>query len=308
MASGAAQELLPSSVSARSRLDDVAEDDLDASSRCCGGWLLRHDTATTSAGSGSIALTALSASCAPESAVRVADIDFRIARARGRVDSLEGATKRGSGGVGVGATKRGSGGALGVDGSDGATSSAAKQLDDARRELVVALRMRDDAETDRKLAEMRDRRNAQLSELRDSHRHATLFVRVAAWQNVHLARPQMVVSRHQVVSWPRSCSRGFGVGLSLGLKTKRLSSVSRPEFCDLDFDPDANMPVLVSRVWPPVSKFPSRLVSTARHHGVRPGRGLAERGHVPRLRHNVVERHHHDVRHVWRGRRTGVGA
>ena len=243
MASGAAQELLPSSVSARSRLDDVAEDDLDASSRCCGGWLLRHDTATTSAGSGSIALTALSASCAPESAVRVADIDFRIARARGRVDSLEGATKRGSGG------------ALGVDGSDGATSSAAKQLDDARRELVVALRMRDDAETDRKLAEMRDRRNAQLSELRDSHRHATLFVRVAAWQNVHLARPQMVVSRHQVVSWPRSCSRGFGVGLSLGLKTKRLSSVSRPEFCDPDFDPDANMPVLVSRVWPPVSKF-----------------------------------------------------
>jgi len=172
VASGAAQELLPSSVSARSRLDDVAEDDLDASSRCCGGWLLRHDTATTSAGSGSIALTALSASCAPESAVRVADIDFRIARARGRVDSLEGATKRGSGG------------ALGVDGSDGATSSAAKQLDEARRELVVALRMRDDAETDRKLAEMRDRRNAQLSELRDSHRHATLFVRVAAWQNV----------------------------------------------------------------------------------------------------------------------------
>ena len=159
-------------MSARSRLDDV-DDDYDASAggRCCGGWLLRHDT--TAASSGSIALTALSASCAPESAVRVADIDFRIARARGRVDSLEGATKRGGGE------------------EDGATSSGGKELEEARRELVVALRMRDDAETDRKLAELRDRRNAQrdrrnaqLAELRDSHRHATLFVRVAAWQNV----------------------------------------------------------------------------------------------------------------------------
>lgn len=165
VASGAAQELLPSSVSARSRLDDVDDDyDASAAARCCGGWLLKQDTATSS---GSIALTALSASCAPESAVRVADIDFRIARARGRVDSLEGATKRGGDGDGA-----------------ATTTSAAKELEEARRDLVVALRMRDDAETDRKLAEMRDRRNAQLAELRDSHRHATLFVRVAAWQNV----------------------------------------------------------------------------------------------------------------------------
>jgi len=62
--------------------------------------------------------------------------------------------------------------------------TTAKELEEARRELVAALRMRDDAETDRKLAEMRDRRNTQLAELRDTHRHATLFVRVAAWQNV----------------------------------------------------------------------------------------------------------------------------
>jgi len=166
VASGAAQELLPSSLSTRSRLDEV-DDEYDASAaRCCGGWLLRQDTATSS---GSIALTALSASCAPESAVRVADIDFRIARARGRVDSLEGAAKR-SGDV--------------SDVTASTSTSTAKQLEDARRELVAALRMRDDAETDRKLAEMRDRRNAQLAELRDSHRHATLFVRVAAWQNV----------------------------------------------------------------------------------------------------------------------------
>ena len=165
VASGAAQELLPSSVSARSRLDEVDDDyDASAAARCCGGWLLRQDTA---ASSGSIALTALSASCAPESAVRVADIDFRIARARGRVDSLEGAAKRGG------------------DVSDAATTTTtAKDLEEARRELVAALRMRDDAETDRKLAEMRDRRNAHLAELRDTHRHATLFVRVAAWQNV----------------------------------------------------------------------------------------------------------------------------
>lgn len=150
-------------MSARSRLDEVDDDyEASAAARCCGGWLLRQDTTTSS---GSIALTALSASCAPESAVRVADIDFRIARARGRVDSLEGATKRGG------------------EGSDGATTTA-KELEEARRDLVVALRLRDDAETDRKLAEMRDRRNAQLAELRDSHRHATLFVRVAAWQNV----------------------------------------------------------------------------------------------------------------------------
>lgn len=160
VASGAAQELLPSSVSARSRLDDV-DDDSSSAARCCGSWLLSQDTATSS---GSIALTALSAGCAPESAVRVADIDFRIARARGRVDSLEGATKRSGGG----------------DGSD----SAGKEVEAARRELVAALRMRDDAETDRKLAELRDRRNTQLAELRDTHRHATLFVRVAAWQNV----------------------------------------------------------------------------------------------------------------------------
>ena len=165
VASGAAQELLPSSLSARSRLDEV-DDELEATaaSRCCGGWLLRQDTTTSS---GSIALTALSASCAPESAVRVADIDYRITRARSRVDSLESAAKRGG------------------DCSNGATApTTAKELEEARRELVAALRMRDDAETDRKLAEMRDRRNAQLAELRDSHRHATLFVRVAAWQNV----------------------------------------------------------------------------------------------------------------------------
>ena len=162
-ASGAAQELLPSSLSARSRLDEV-DDELEASTRCCGGWLLRQDTTTSS---GSIALTALSATCAPESAVRVADIDFRITRARGRVDSLEGAAKRG------------------CDVSDGASATTTvKELEEARRELVAALRMRDDAETDRKLAEMRDRRNAQLAELRDTHRHAALFVRVAAWQNV----------------------------------------------------------------------------------------------------------------------------
>ena len=157
-------------MSARSRLDDVDDDYDGSAARCCGGWLLRQDT---TASSGSIALTALSASCAPESAVRVADIDFRIARARGRVDSLEGATKRGGGGPGVE-----------DGGGDGATSGGAKELEEARRELVVALRMRDDAETDRKLAELRDRRNAQLADLRDSHRHATLFVRVAAWQNV----------------------------------------------------------------------------------------------------------------------------
>jgi len=169
VASGAAQELLPSSLSTRSRLGEV-EDDYDASAgRCCGGWLLRQDTATTS--SGSIALTALTASCAPESAVRVADIDFRIARARGRVDSLEGAAKR-------------SGDVSDVAAAVPAPTSTVKQLEEARRELVAAVRMRDDAETDRKLAEMRDRRNAQLAELRDSHRHATLFVRVAAWQNV----------------------------------------------------------------------------------------------------------------------------
>jgi len=138
---------------------------MDTAARCCGGWLLRQDTTTSS---GSIALTALSASCAPESAVRVADIDYRITRARSRVDSLEGAAKR-SGDV-----------------SDGSTSvtTTVKELEEARRDLVAALRLRDDAETDRKLAEMRDRRNAQLAELRDSHRHATLFVRVAAWQNV----------------------------------------------------------------------------------------------------------------------------
>jgi len=163
VASGAAQELLPSSLSARSRLDDV-DDELEDSARCCGGWLPRQDTATSS---GSIALTALSASCGPESAVRVADIDYRITRARGRIDSLEGAAKRGG------------------EGSDGASATTTvKELEEARRELVAALRMRDDAETDRKLAEMRDRRNTQLAELRDSHRHATLFVRVAAWQNV----------------------------------------------------------------------------------------------------------------------------
>jgi len=167
VASGAAQELLPSSLSARSRLDEVDDEYDGSTARCCGGWLLRQDTATSS---GSIALTALSASCAPESAVRVADIDFRIARARGRVDSLEGAAKR-------------SGDSSDVTAASAATSTA-KQLEEARRELVAALRMRDDAETDRKLAEMRDRRNAQLAELRDSHRHATMFVRVAAWQNV----------------------------------------------------------------------------------------------------------------------------
>ena len=165
VASGAAQELLPSSISARSRLDEVDDEYEASAAKCCGGWLVRQDTA---ASSGSIALTALSASCAPESAVRVADIDFRIARARSRVDSLEGVAKRSG------------------EGSDAASAvtSTAKQLEEARRELVAALRMRDDAETDRKLAEMRDRRNAQLAELRDSHRHATLFVRVAAWQNV----------------------------------------------------------------------------------------------------------------------------
>jgi hypothetical protein len=92
------------------------------------------------------------------SAIRLADLEFQLTRVRTRVDSLEGAVKRGM-----------------------ATSS---ELDAARRELATVSRMRDDAETNRKLAEMRHRRQQLMCELEVNQRHATMFVRVASWQNV----------------------------------------------------------------------------------------------------------------------------
>jgi len=165
-ASGATQELLQSSATRAGSCSEIGTSNVrEATSiKCPIIWYQSPQCCTAAKiipiSAVAIKMNRLSSNYTVQqsSAIRLADLEVQMTRVRTQVDSLEGATKRGM--------------------------ATADELDAARRELVVISRLRDDAETTRKIIETRIQREVFKSEFEESQRQTRLFERVASWQNV----------------------------------------------------------------------------------------------------------------------------
>lgn len=117
-------------------------------------------------------------------------LQVRVAHARHRVDWLEAQ--------------------LGKPTVSQSTDELTEELARWRRELTTALRLRDEAETDRRLCELQQSRTALMTERGDHRRHLTIFGRVARWQHVTTYLLYLVLIMNVVITT-------FGIsGESLG--------------------------------------------------------------------------------------------